>query len=53
MDAKTATYIVTLDVLHPQAVDEMTVGDCDLTSFTCTVGGKSRVTIRCMRTEDN
>lgn len=54
MDAKTITYtVVALDVLHPQAVDEMTSGDYDLTLFTCTFGGKSRVTVRCMREQDN
>ena len=45
--------VVALDVLHPQAVDEMTAGDYDLTLFTCTFGGKSRVTVRCMRTQEN
>ena len=54
MDAKTITYtVVALDVLHPQAVDEMTAGDYDLTLFTCTFGGKSRVTVRCMRAQEN
>jgi sortase A len=54
MNAKTILYtVVALDVLHPQAVDEMTAGDYDLTLFTCTFGGKSRVTVRCMRTQEN
>ena len=34
-------------VLQPEDVDEMISGDWDLTLFTCTYGGKSRVTIRC------
>ena len=29
----------------------MTAGDFDLTLFTCTYGGKSRVTLRCDRVE--
>ena len=36
-----------LEILSPFAVEEMTSGDWDLTLFTCTVGGQSRVTIRC------
>lgn len=36
-----------LEILSPFAVEEMTNGDWDLTLFTCTVGGQSRVTIRC------
>ena len=54
MNAKTITYtVVALDVLQPAAVDEMTAGDYDLTLFTCTYGGKSRVTVRCIRTENS
>ena len=36
-----------IEVLSPYAVTEMTSGDWDLTLFTCTVGGQSRVTVRC------
>lgn len=35
--------------LGPRAVEEMETGDWDLTLFTCTVGGKARVTVRCTR----
>ena len=35
------------DVLPPTAVDVITSGDFDLTLFTCTYGGKSRVTVYC------
>ena len=35
----------------PTSVQEMTDGDWDLTLFTCTVGGKSRVTVRCVLAE--
>ena len=42
------TYKVTYrEVLMPTAIEEMIFGDWDLTLFTCTVGGKSRVTVRC------
>lgn len=48
MDGVTTQYtVVALDVLAPTAVEEMTAGEFDLTLFTCTYGGKSRVTVRC------
>ena len=40
------------ETLMPTSVEEMTGGDWDLTLFTCTVGGKSRVTVRCDRVKD-
>lgn len=50
MDGITTAYeVVAQDVLHPYAVEEMTSGDFDLTLFTCTYGGKSRVTVYCDR----
>lgn len=45
----TAYEVVAQDVLAPNAVEEMTAGDFDLTLFTCTYGGKSRVTVYCDR----
>ena len=36
-----------LETLQPTAVDEMTSGQWPLSLFTCTVGGKMRVTVRC------
>lgn len=47
---RTAYEVAALDVLGPAAVEEMTAGEYDMTLFTCTYGGKSRVTVRCMRT---
>lgn len=48
MDGEVYSYEVTaLDILAPTAVEEMTAGDYDLTLFTCTYGGKSRVTVYC------
>ena len=41
----TSYEVVGRDVLPPTAVAEMTAGDYDLTLFTCTYGGESRVTI--------
>ena len=50
MDGVITHYrVVALDVLHPKAVEEMTAGVYDLTLFTCTYGGKSRVTVYCDR----
>lgn len=44
------SYTVTaLETLAPSAVEEMTEGDWDLTLFTCTIGGATRVTVRCDR----
>ena len=48
MDGVTTYYhVVSRDVLPPDAVEEMTAGDFDLTLFTCTYGGESRVTVYC------
>lgn len=41
--------VVELETLMPMDVAEMETGDWDLTLFTCTVGGRSRVTVRCER----
>lgn len=40
--------IAEMDILNRTAVEEMEAGDWDLTLFTCTVGGASRVTVRCV-----
>ncbi len=50
MDGNVFTYAVTvLETLPPTAIGEMTDGGYDLTLFTCTLGGASRVTVRCER----
>lgn len=41
--------VVAVDILAPTDVEDMTAGDYDLTLFTCTYGGASRVTVRCER----
>lgn len=38
-----------IEILAPDAMEEMTDSDWDLTLFTCTLGGKNRVTVRCFR----
>ena len=40
----TVTYTQIIDTFDVEAMDE---GDWDLTVFTCTIGGGSRVTVRC------
>jgi len=45
----TAYEVVVQDILDPYAVEEMISGEFDLTLFTCTYGGKSRVTVYCDR----
>ena len=48
MDGNLFSYqVAELETLPPQATEEMESGDWDLTLFTCTVGGQSRVTVRC------
>ena len=37
------------ELLDGSDVEAMEAGDWDLTLFTCTVGGKTRVTVRCLR----
>lgn len=52
MDGNVFSYEVSsLETLSPYAISDMTSGDWDLTLFTCTVGGQSRLAIRCDRTE--
>ena len=48
VDGEISCYeVVGKDVLDPTAVEEMTAGVFDLTLFTCTYGGKYRVTVYC------
>ena len=52
MDNVVSCYtVVAVEILPPTAVEEMTNGDYDLSLFTCTYGGRSRVTVRCDRAE--
>ena len=48
IDGNVFTYsVVEVDTLKATAIEEMESGDWDLTLFTCTLGGQSRVTVRC------
>jgi len=50
MDGVTIAYeVVDMQILGPYDVAQMTSGEYDLTLFTCTYGGASRVTVRCDR----
>lgn len=53
MDGVQFSYeVIEVDTLSPTAVEEMTSGEYDLTLFTCTYGGRSRVTVRCEQVMD-
>ena len=50
MDGIVSEYAVAaVEILSPTAVEDMTAGSFALTLFTCTYGGKYRVTVRCDR----
>lgn len=42
--------VAEVEVLAPTAIKEMVSADWDMTLFTCTYGGKTRVTVRCVLT---
>ena len=44
--------VATVDILPPTAVEEVKNGGYDLTLYTCTYGGRERVTVRCMRAQN-
>ncbi len=44
--------VVDIETLQPTDVEDMTQSDYDLTLFTCTYGGQSRVTVRCNIVKD-
>lgn len=43
--------VAEIEILSPDAVEEMAEGDGDLPLFTCTLDGGNRVTVRCVLTE--
>lgn len=50
MDGNLFSYqVVSMEVIKDTAVEDMRSGGYDLTLFTCTYSGESRVTIRCER----
>jgi sortase A len=55
VDGNVFRYIVTqIETLQPDEIERMTEDsdDWDLTLFTCTTGGRSRCTLRCVRVEE-
>lgn len=53
MNGETFTFeVAAIEVLVPEAVEEMIAGEYDLTLYTCTYGGQSRVTVRCDRVQE-
>lgn len=47
VDGNVFSYqVVDKEILQPENVEEMISGDWDMTLFTCTVGGQSRVAVR-------
>lgn len=54
MDGRIYTYKVRdMEILPPTATEEMITSDWELSLYTCTYGGESRVTVRCERVEDS
>ena len=50
MDGNVFSYEVTeVSTLSPTDTEEMVAPGCDLTLFTCTVGGRSRICVRCVK----
>ncbi len=46
------TYeVAETEILQPTDVEKMLDDRWDMTLFTCTIGGRTRVTVRCMRTD--
>lgn len=48
---KTWYRLAALEILDPKKIEEITAEEYDLTLFTCTYGGKSRVVARCVMEE--
>jgi len=52
VDGNKFSYTVeSLEQLPPTAVEEMNSGEWDLTLFTCTLGGKARLAVRCTKSD--
>lgn len=48
-DGNTFVYqVAETQILQPTAISEMKAGEWELTLFTCTLGGKTRLTVRCV-----
>lgn len=44
--------VAEIQVLKPAAIEDMVSEEWDLSLFTCTLGGQTRLTVRCERTEN-
>lgn len=62
VDGERIHYVVTnREILRPTSIEQMTENDnnsdsaydWDLTLFTCTIGGRTRCSVRCVRAEDS
>ena len=48
MDGNRFCYeVADIEILKPSQVEDLCGGDWPLTLFTCTIGGKTRVVVRC------
>ena len=48
VNGKVYTYaVLDIEILQPTAIEDMVAGDYPFTLFTCTYGGRTRLTIRC------
>ncbi|MBQ6431580.1 MAG: sortase [Oscillospiraceae bacterium] len=48
VNGKVYTYaVLDIEILQPTAIEDMIAGDYPFTIFTCTYGGRTRLTIRC------
>ncbi len=53
MDGVTLTYeVAEIETLQPAEISKLTESCYELTLVTCTLGGKTRVTVRCQRLDD-
>lgn len=53
MDGNVFTYqVADIEILQPSDVEALCSGEWPLTLYTCTLGGRTRVTVRCDRIED-
>lgn len=51
MDGNVFRYqVVNIEILQPNQVDDLCSGEWPLTLYTCTLGGRTRVTVRCEMT---
>lgn len=53
MDGNVFRYLVAdIEILQPDQVEELCSGEWPLSLYTCTIGGRTRVTVRCERIEE-